>query len=101
VPLFFFVIVIGCAVGFAARLVVALLTRPLHLKKVQPPSPLTTTALGVAGALLAQTVGRSVGVLPPPHLAGLFCITLGSIITMSLWYLVMSLWHRLATVLHP
>jgi uncharacterized membrane protein YeaQ/YmgE (transglycosylase-associated protein family) len=98
VPLFFFVIVIGCAVGFAARLVVALLTGPLHLEKVQPPSPLTTTALGIAGALLAQKVGQALGVLPPPHLAGLFCIALGAIILMSLRYLVMGLWYRLVTV---
>jgi uncharacterized membrane protein YeaQ/YmgE (transglycosylase-associated protein family) len=82
----------------AARLVVALLTRPLHLRKVQPPSPLTTTALGIAGALLAQMVGRALGVLPPPHLAGLFCITLGAIILMSLRYLVMSVWYLVVAV---
>lgn len=97
-PLFFFVIVIGCAVGFAARLVVVLLTRPLHLRKVQPPSPLTTTALGIAGSLLAQKVGQALGVLPPPHLAGLLCLMLGAIILMSLRYLVMSVWYRVVAV---
>lgn len=97
-PLFFFVIVIGCAVGFAARLVVVLLSRPLHLMKVQPPSPLTTTALGIAGSLLAQKVGQALGVLPPPHLAGLLCLMLGAIILMSLRYLVMSVWYRVVAV---
>jgi uncharacterized membrane protein YeaQ/YmgE (transglycosylase-associated protein family) len=98
VPLFFFVIVIGSAVGFAARLVIVLLTRPLHLSKVQPPSPLTTTALGIAGSLLAQKVGQALGVLPPPHLAGLICLTLGAIILMSMRYLVMGLWYRVVAV---
>jgi hypothetical protein len=98
VPLSFFVIVIGCAVGFAARLAVALLTRPLHLRKVQPPSPLTASALGIAGALLAQKVGQALGVLPPPHLAGLLCIMLGALTLMSLRYLVMSVWYRVVAV---
>ena len=88
-PFIFFVIVIGCAVGFAARLVLTILARSLHLKRIQPPSPLMTTALGIGGALLAQLAGRLLGVLQPPHLASLFSMTLGAMIAMTLWYLVM------------
>lgn len=89
-PLIFFVIVFGCAVGFAARFVVILLVISLHLKKIQPPSPLMTIALGSAGALLAQLIERALGLLSPPHLAGLVAMTLGAIIMMGLWYLVMA-----------
>jgi uncharacterized membrane protein YeaQ/YmgE (transglycosylase-associated protein family) len=92
-PFIFIAIVLGCAVGFAARFVVTLLVRALHLKKIQPPGPLFTTALGIAGALLAQLVGRVSGVLAPPHLASLFGMTLGAIIMMSLWYLVMAIFR--------
>jgi uncharacterized membrane protein YeaQ/YmgE (transglycosylase-associated protein family) len=87
-PLIFYVIVIGCGVGFAARFAVASLVWSLQLKEIRPPSPLITAVLGIAGVLLAQLVVRGLGLLPPPHVASLVGMTLGAIIMMSLWYLV-------------
>ena len=73
-----FVLVIGFIAGIIARLVVPGPNKPKGF--------VLTTALGVAGALLATVVGHYIGLYRPPYQgAGFVGATVGAVVILFVW----------------
>lgn len=77
-PVLIFVLVIGFIAGIIARLVVPGPNKPKGF--------VLTTALGVAGALLATFVGHYIGLYRPPYQgAGFVGATIGAVVILFVW----------------
>jgi uncharacterized membrane protein YeaQ/YmgE (transglycosylase-associated protein family) len=77
-PVLALIIVIGFIAGIIARLVVPGPNKPKGF--------VLTTALGVAGALLATIVGHLLGMYRPPFQgAGLIGATIGAVVILFVW----------------
>ena len=70
-------IVIGLIVGFIAKLITP--------GDPKPRGFILTAVLGIAGALLAQLLGQSIGLYQPNEAAGFLGAIIGSVIILLIW----------------
>ena len=79
---FVWIAVIGLIAGFIARLV---MPGPNN-----PHGFVLTAVLGVAGAFLSTWIGQSIGWYRPDQGAGLLAATVGAIIVLFVWHLLVA-----------
>ncbi len=78
-------ILMGFIVGLIARAI-----KPGR----DPMGVIGTTVLGIIGALIAGWIGRGLGLYAPGENAGFVAATLGAIIVLSLYYIIMGRTRR-------
>jgi uncharacterized membrane protein YeaQ/YmgE (transglycosylase-associated protein family) len=71
------IIIIGFVAGIIARLLVQGPNKPKGF--------LLTTALGIAGALLATYIGQAIGLYRPGQGAGLIGASIGALVILFVW----------------
>jgi len=76
-PVLFWILFIGFVAGIIARL--------LTPGPNKPKGFLLTTALGVAGALLATFIGEAAGLYRPHQGAGLIGASVGAVVILFVW----------------